>query len=158
MAAFEKPGDRMPVADLLDHAVCEMTSQIAGLEMHLISAIPEDLSNWKTFLIRVKGDYMATVLMSAEDPVFYEIARNMKRQNEISKADIAVYVTEYFNILGGFFVSAFNRGRNLKARFGIPEYLKRAYIQNTNLNHDAVRLFYQCAYGKAVVDAMGFPF
>ena len=157
MAAFEKPGKLMPVVDLLNHSVCEMTSRIAGFEMHRIFAVSEDLSNWKTFLIRVKGDYTATVLMSAEDPVFYEIARRMKRQNEISKADIAVYVTEYYNIMCGFFVSAFNRERNLSARFGIPEYLKRAYIQNTKLNHDTVRLFYQCAYGKDVIDAMGFP-
>ncbi len=157
MAAYDKTEDQMSVADLLDHSIREITSRVAAIRLSLIHDVSDDPSEWKTFLIRAKGDYAATIIMSAEDPVFYEIARNMKKKSDVSEVDIAVYVAEYYNILCGFFISAFNHRKKLKSRFGIPEFFKRKYIQNANLNPDAVSLFYQCTYGKVHICASGFP-
>ncbi len=153
----EKDVEQTSIAQLLDHSVHEITSKVAKMEIKRIPSTSKAVLRWNCFLVRTKGDYRAMLAMSAEESVFYEIARRMKGKSEVSEADIAVYVTEYYNILCGYFISAFNRRKKLKARFGIPEFIKGQHIQGTDLGHESVSFFYQSAWGLIHICAVGFP-
>lgn len=146
-----------PFAALLDRSVCEMTERVAGLELKASDFVIHNSSEWESFVIQTKGDYMANLVMSAEESVFKEIASRMKRGGEVSKKDIVEYVTEYYNIVCGYFISHLNKLLHVKARFGIP-VLKKGISIRKRLEGHVLCLRYVSQFGRMQFYAEGLPF
>ncbi len=157
MVACEKTIEQTPVADLLDQAVRDIAGRVAGLDLTRSDFVIKNSPEWNSFMIETTGDYKAAIVIGAEEPVFYEIARKMKRNPEVTEKDVIIYVTEFFNILCGFFLSRLNSMMGLKSRFRIPEFIKGQCIQSANMNQGAVRIRYECPYGRIQVHGAGLP-
>ncbi len=157
MVACEKTVEQTPVVGLLDRSVREITSRVTGIEISRTNFMIHNSSEWDSFFIQTTGDYEAAIVLSAEQPVFYAITQNMKRKGEVLEKDIVICVTEFYNILCGFFVSSLNRTMKLKSRFGIPELKKGQCLQSAGWGSGAVSLRYKCPYGRIQVHASGLP-
>lgn len=147
--------DSKSLTDLLNRSVCEMTKQVANIDLMLSDFVVEDYTGWDSFIIKTTGDYEATLVMSAQEDVFRQITRKMKRDEDAAVKDIAIYVTEYYNITCGFFVSHLNNILHVRARFGIPEFEKGPCGIRFRQNHDAITLRYESSFGRLEIYAEG---
>lgn len=153
----DKDAGTLSCMELLDKAVREMSRRVTGIEMVREDVQVKQHSGWDSFFIKTSGDYNAAIVMSAESTVFYGIACSMKKNKDISEKDIEIYVTEYFNIVCGFFISRLNNAKKLKARFRIPEFRKGS--QTGDIPADSLDgiLQYHCTYGKIQFCGTGLP-
>lgn len=147
-----------PFAILFDRAVREMTERVTGIELKATDFAAENSLEWESFIVQTKGDYKANLVMSADESVFREIAGRMKRGGEVSKKDIVDYVTEYYNILCGYFISHLNSFLHVKARFGIPVIKRGLLIRKKLEGQQALCLMYVSQFGRMQFYAEGLPF
>lgn len=147
---------KAPLVTLLDRAMCEMTERVARMELKATDFVINNALQWESLFIRTRGDYEANLILSAEEPVFREIAVRMRRGREVTKSDIVIYVTEYYNIVCGFLVSHLNTLLNARARFGIPEFQEGFFIQKKQEKH-GICLKYASEFGQMQLYAEGFP-
>lgn len=141
---------------LLERAFMEITQKVAGFQVNPTVTMKVDVANCQSLLLRTSGDYTATLVLKAEDHIFYEIACSMKRNREITQDDLAVYTTEYFNMLCGYLVSHLNHRTGMKARFGIARLVKEEGVSGL-FEGEAVQLFYECPYGQMVFQSIDLP-
>lgn len=157
MAEVRNGMDKAAMIQLTDKAICRMTDQIAKIQVVRTCTSEFDSVECCSLVLKTSGDYEALLILSAEDTVFREIARRMKRADKLTQEDITVYTTEYYNMLCGFLISHLNHTLGLKSRFGIAQLMKECYIRNTYTKDGYIKLFYECPYGKLEFQSIGLP-
>lgn len=139
--------------NIIDKAIKDVSNKVLGLPIQ--NATAQDMAKQnmqaeeiRSLVISTYGDYCMTIVFSAERDILCAIARNMKHGADACDADIAIYTTEFFNILCGQIISAINMKNHVRARFGIPQVVKGAYVIGvTEDNLYRQEYFYRIDYG-----------
>lgn len=149
--------DRMELRSLADRAVREMTERIAKFLLIQKEVSSLNLLRCSSLVVRTSGEYEASLILNADDSYLEEIARRMKHSEEVTAQDVAMYTTEFYNILCGFLISQFNSIQCCKARFGIPKYTNNSYIQGLGKKDQGITLYYQNQFGAVQLQVIDFP-
>lgn len=144
------------ILEILDTAMKNISKRVAKLDMFNSATVEIDKDKSCSFVITTKGDYCLTIVLYAGNDVLRAITENMKRGETADESDIAVYTTEYFNILCGHVISAMNNSIHASARFGVPQMVKGRYMEDDSPNsmENKQELFYKCAYGPLKVETL----
>lgn len=149
MSEENKSITKSTIIELLDYSMRSISKRLVNL--NLISADPfyKFQSDACSLIITTTGDYSYTLILHAEKSVVYGIAKTMKHNEDISKEDMVLYTTEFFNILCGFFVSHFNHALHLKGRFSVPSFFSTWSSADTDLpsENQWIHLTYQSSFG-----------
>lgn len=133
--------------DFLSATAIDITQKVAGLELLPSERISMDASEVASFSVKTSGDFRMSLVLCAQLKVFQEIARHMKRQDEVTLGDIQIYSGEYFNIISGAFLSYVNNVQHTRTRFHIPCFSEGFYpAKSVDANNWTV-LPYKCPYG-----------
>lgn len=134
--------------DIVNRAVKEITLKVAHLEMRQQNQAGNEDTKSMSLVAAAKGDYTLVMIFHASIQVMRAIAVNMKRGQPPDDSDIPIYITEYFNILCGRIVSAYNQASHASARFLIPEIMDQEGEEGVlNQNSQINELYYECEEG-----------
>lgn len=112
---------------ILDLSVKDITKRVAKIDSVNTTKSVIDSNQVCSLVTSTSGGYDLTLAMYAEKPLFQVIAENMKRRAIETEDDIAIYTTEFFNILCGHVVSATNQMARTDTRFNIPQFIEGYY-------------------------------
>lgn len=153
--------DRSGLIAMLDQSFGEVTGRVTKQEVYQIQG-PVCLSGECSFLwVHTFGDYESVIALTAERTFFRKAAGAMKRGASVPEEEMEVYVTEYFNIFCGRFLSGLNSCLHTKTRFGIPRFAGGEFVREKEekcvSGRRNLQLFYRSSCGMLRLDGLQLP-
>lgn len=136
------------LSKIIDDAVRDISLKVACLDVDSTQEVNISFAHPVSLVVAVRGDYEMQIILQTDKYVLSKISENMKRQIIEDDNDIAIYATEYFNILCGHIVASYNRSYHMKTRFSVPKMWEVSY-DNKGMYQGGIlhQLNYECNYG-----------
>ncbi len=143
------------ISQIIDSAVIDISKGVAKTDVVRVCEPKGFLAEHPcTIFTKTKGDYDLVILFCTDRGVFRELTRNMKRGADVCNEDIAIYMSEFFNIFCGHVVSAVNRIEHVKAYFDVPNFVEGDYDCDTGSIRFHKKHYYDSPYGTMKLEAL----
>lgn len=137
------------IRNIIEKNILEISSGVIGVN---VEKCGKENDKTESFTIHTKatGEYSLDLYMRADLDTLRQISAKMKRQPPKDE-EISMYVTEFFNIMGGRIVSEINKSFGKKAMIKPPDFSEEN-IPKPVSGKSVLTFYYSFAEGKFKVE------